>query len=114
MASVNKVIIVGTLGKDPETRHLPDGNAVVNMSVATNSKWKDKNTGEQREETEWHRIVIYGRLAEVAGEVARWRQRVFRTDQWSQKQSPSWLHGGAEMRKQALMMTHSCKGSVSA
>lgn len=71
MASVNKVILVGTLGKDPEIRYLPDGAAVANMSLATNSKWKDKNTGEQREETEWHRVVIYGRLAEVAGEYCK-------------------------------------------
>lgn len=71
MASVNKVILVGTLGKDPETRFMPDGGAVANMSLATNSKWKDKNTGEQREEVEWHRIVIYGRLAEVAGEYCK-------------------------------------------
>lgn len=71
MASVNKVILVGNLGKDPEVRYLPDGGAVVNMSVATTSKWKDKNSGEKKEETEWHRITIYGRLAEVAGEYCK-------------------------------------------
>lgn len=71
MASVNKVILIGNLGKDPEVRYLPDGAAVVNMSVATTSKWKDKNSGEKKEETEWHRITIYGRLAEVAGEYCK-------------------------------------------
>ena len=71
MASVNKVILVGNLGKDPEVRYLPDGGAVVNMSLATSSSWKDKSTGEKKEETEWHRIVIYGRLAEIAGEYCK-------------------------------------------
>lgn len=71
MASVNKVILLGTLGKDPDIRYLPDGGAVANISLATNSQWKDKNTGEKRQETEWHRVVIYGRLAEVAGEYCK-------------------------------------------
>lgn len=71
MASVNKVILVGNLGKDPEVRYLPDGGAVANLTLATSSNWKDKNTGEKREETEWHRIVIYGRLAEIAGEYCK-------------------------------------------
>lgn len=71
MASVNKVILVGNLGKDPEVRYLPDGGAVVNLSLATTSNWRDKNSGEKREETEWHRVVMYGRLAEIAGEYCR-------------------------------------------
>ena len=71
MASVNKVILVGNLGKDPEVRYLPDGGAVVNLSLATTSSWKDKSSGEKREETEWHRVVIYGRLAEIAGEYCK-------------------------------------------
>lgn len=71
MASVNKVILVGTLGKDPEIRYLPDGAAVANLSLATNSQWKDKNTGEKKQETEWHRVVIYGRLAEIAHEYCK-------------------------------------------
>lgn len=71
MASVNKVILVGNLGKDPDVRYLPDGGAVVNLALATSSNWKDKNTGEKREETEWHRVVIYGRLAEIAGEYCK-------------------------------------------
>ena len=68
MASVNKVILVGNLGRDPEVRYSPDGAAVCNVSIATTSNWKDKTTGERREETEWHRVVFYNRLAEIAGE----------------------------------------------
>ena len=65
---VNKAIIVGNLGADPETKSLPSGNAVTNLSVATSETWKDKQTGEKRENTEWHRIVIFGKLAEIAGQ----------------------------------------------
>ncbi len=64
MASVNKVILVGNLGRDPEVRYSPDGAAICNMSIATTSTWKDKASGERREETEWHRVVMYNRLAE--------------------------------------------------
>ena len=67
MASVNKVIIVGNLGADPETRYTPGGDAVTNIRVATTDKWKDKASGEMKEQTEWHRISFWGRLAEVAG-----------------------------------------------
>ena len=66
MASVNKVIIVGNLGRDPEVRHLPSGDAVANISVATTDRWKDKATGEMKEATEWHRIGFFGKLAEIA------------------------------------------------
>ena len=69
MASVNKVIIVGNLGADPETRYLPSGESVTNIRVATTDRWKDKQSGEMKEATEWHRIAFFGRLAEVAGEV---------------------------------------------
>jgi single-strand DNA-binding protein len=68
MPSVNKVIIVGNLGADPETRYLPSGEAVTNIRVATTDKWKDKASGEMMEATEWHRIVFFGRLAEIASE----------------------------------------------
>ena len=68
MASVNKVILVGNLGRDPEVRYSPEGGAICNVSIATTSSWKDKNSGERREETEWHRVVFYNRLAEVVGE----------------------------------------------
>jgi len=68
MPSLNKVQIMGHLGKDPEIRYMPDGKAVVNFSIATTERWKDKNTGEQNEKTEWHRIVFFGKAAEVIGE----------------------------------------------
>lgn len=68
MNGINKVIIVGTLGNDPEVKFMPNGNAVANLSVATNEKWKDKNTQQVQERTEWHRIVIFGKLAEIAGQ----------------------------------------------
>ncbi|MBX4180768.1 single-stranded DNA-binding protein [Sodalis sp. CWE] len=65
---INKVILVGNLGRDPEVRHIPNGNAVANISVATSESWRDKQTGETKEKTEWHRVVIFGKLAEVAKE----------------------------------------------
>lgn len=68
MASVNKVILVGNLGADPEVRYMPSGEAVANVSLATTDKWKDKQSGEMKEATEWHRISFFGRLAEIAGE----------------------------------------------
>ncbi len=68
---VNKVILIGTLGSDPEVRFMPNGNAVANISLATNESWKDKNSGQMQEKTEWHRIVVFGKLAEVAGEYLR-------------------------------------------
>jgi single-strand DNA-binding protein len=68
MRGVNKVTLLGNVGKDPETRYMPNGKAVTNFSIATSERWKDKNTGEQKEATEWHNIVIYDRLAEIAAE----------------------------------------------
>lgn len=65
---INKVILVGNLGQDPEVRYMPNGNAVANFSVATSESWKDKQTGENRDKTEWHRIVVFGKLAEITGE----------------------------------------------
>jgi single-strand DNA-binding protein len=65
---INKVILVGNLGQDPEVRYMPNGNAVANFNVATSETWKDKQTGEQKDRTEWHRVVIFGKLAEVTGE----------------------------------------------
>lgn len=92
MASVNKVILVGNLGRDPETRYSPDGAAMTNISVATTSQWKDKGTGEKREETEWHRVAFFGRLAEIAGEYLRKGSQVYiegrlRTRKWQDKES---------------------------
>ncbi len=91
MASVNKVILVGNLGRDPETRYSPDGSAITNVSVATTSQWKDKNTGEKKEETEWHRVVFYGRLAEIAGQYLKKGRSVYvegrlRTRKWQDKE----------------------------
>lgn len=74
---INKIIIVGNLGQDPEVRYLPNGGAVASMSVATSEVWKDKQTGEQREKTEWHRVVIFGKLAEIAGEYLRKGSQVY-------------------------------------
>ncbi len=68
MSSLNKATIIGHLGRDPETRYLPSGEAVTNFSVATSETWKDKPTGERKEATEWHRISTFGKLAEIAGE----------------------------------------------
>ena len=77
MASVNKVIIVGNLGADPETRYLPSGDAVCNIRVATTDKWKDKASGDMKEQTEWHRISFFGRLAEVAGEYLKKGSQIY-------------------------------------
>lgn len=84
---VNKVIIVGNLGNDPDTRYMPSGSAVTNLSVATNESWKDKQTGEQKDRTEWHRVAMFGRLAEIAAEYLRKGSQVYiegklRTRKW--------------------------------
>jgi single-strand DNA-binding protein len=77
MASVNKVILVGNLGRDPEVRTFPSGDRVANVTIATTDKWKDKQTGEMKEATEWHRVVFNGRLAEIAGEYLRKGSQVY-------------------------------------
>ena len=77
MASVNKVIIVGNLGADPETRYTPGGDAVTNIRIATTDKWKDKASGEMKEQTEWHRVSFWGRQAEVAGEYLKKGSQVY-------------------------------------
>ena len=77
MAGINKVIIVGNLGDNPKIRTMPNGEAVANISVATSESWTDKNTGERREVTEWHRIVLYRRLAEIAGQYLRKGSQVY-------------------------------------
>ena len=92
MASVNKVILVGNLGRDPEVRYSPDGAAICNVSIATTSSWKDKTTGEKRDETEWHRVVFYNRLAEIAGEYLRKGRSVYvegrlKTRKWQDKET---------------------------
>jgi single-strand DNA-binding protein len=87
---VNKVILVGNLGADPETRYLPSGSAVTNIRIATSESWKDKTSGEQQERTEWHNIVFFGRLAEIAAEYLRKGSQVYvegslRTRKWEGK-----------------------------
>uniref|UniRef100_A8GK93 Single-stranded DNA-binding protein n=1 Tax=Serratia proteamaculans (strain 568) TaxID=399741 RepID=A8GK93_SERP5 len=74
---VNKVILVGNLGQDPEVRYMPNGGAVANITLATSESWRDKATGEQKEKTEWHRVVLFGKLAEVAGEYLRKGSQVY-------------------------------------
>ena len=90
MASVNKVILVGNLGADPETRYMPSGDAITNIRIATTDHWKDKASGEMKEATEWHRIAFFGRLATVAGEYLRKGSQVYvegslRTRKWQDK-----------------------------
>jgi len=91
MASVNKVIIVGNLGRDPETRYMPNGEAVTNIAVATTESWKDKNTGEKKELTEWHRITFYRKLAEIAGQYLKKGSQIYvegrlQTRKWQDKE----------------------------
>lgn len=86
--SLNQVQLIGNLGNDPEVRYMPSGGAVANLSIATTEKWKDKATGEPKEQTEWHRVVIFGKLAEIAGEYLRKGSKVFiegglRTRKWT-------------------------------
>ena len=88
MASVNKVIIVGNLGRDPEMRTFPSGDQVANVTIATTDRWRDKNTGENKEATEWHRVVFNGRLAEIVGQYLRKGSQVYvegslRTRKWT-------------------------------
>jgi len=88
---INKVILIGNLGADPETRAMPSGTTVANLRIATSESWRDKQTGEQQERTEWHRVALFGRLAEVAGEYLRKGSQVYiegslRTRKWQDKQ----------------------------
>ena len=91
MASVNKVILIGNLGRDPEVRYTPNGNAVCNIAIATSRNWKDKTSGDKMEETEWHRVVFYDRLAEIAGEYLKKGRSVYvegrlKTRKWQDKE----------------------------
>lgn len=88
---VNKVILVGNLGRDPEVRYSPNGQAVANVTIATSESWKDKNTGEKQERTEWHRIVFWGKLAEIAGEYLKKGSQIYvegrlQTRKWTDKE----------------------------
>lgn len=91
MASVNKVILVGNLGKDPEMRYMPNGDAVANITLATTDTWKDKTTGDKKEATEWHRIVFFRKLAEIAGQYLKKGSQVYvegslKTRKWQDKE----------------------------
>lgn len=91
MASINKVILVGNLGRDPETRYMPNGDALTNVSIATTLKWKSKESGEAVEDTEWHRVVFRGKLAEIAGEYLKKGRSVYvegrlKTRKWTDKE----------------------------
>jgi single-strand DNA-binding protein len=88
---VNKVILIGNLGRDPEIRYTPNGGAVANVTIATSENWKDKNTGEPQERTEWHRVVFFGRLAEIVGEYLKKGSKIFvegrlQTRKWQDQQ----------------------------
>ena len=107
MASVNKVIIVGNLGRDPEMRTFPSGDQVANVTVATTDKWKDKQTGEMKEATEWHRVVFNGRLAEIAGQYLRKGSQVYvegslRTRKWTDQSGAEKY--STEIRADSLQM----------
>jgi single-strand DNA-binding protein len=89
-SGINKVILVGNLGQDPETRNMPSGGAVTNISVAATEQWKDKQTGDQKERTEWHKVAFFGRLAEIAAEYLRKGSQVYvegklRTRKWQDR-----------------------------
>lgn len=91
MSGVNKAIIVGNVGQDPEVRYMPNGSAVAELSVATSEQWKDKTTGEKQERTEWHRVTFFGKLAEIVGEYIKKGSQIYvegsiRTEKWQDKQ----------------------------
>lgn len=114
MASVNKVILVGNLGKDPETRYAPNGDAICNITVATTDSWKDKATGEKKEMTEWHRVAFFGRLAEIAGQYLRKGSQIYvegsiRTRKWTDQASGQERYA-TEIRVDQMQMLGSREG----
>ena len=114
MASVNKVIIVGNLGRDPEMRSFPSGDQVANVTIATTDRWRDKNTGENKEATEWHRVVFNGRLAEIVGQYLRKGSQVYvegslRTRKWTDQSGQERFT--TEIRADTMQMLGSRQGS---
>jgi len=114
MASVNKVIIVGNLGRDPEMRSFPSGDQIANVTIATTDKWKDKQSGEMREATEWHRVVFNGRLAEIVGQYLRKGSQVYvegslRTRKWTDQQTGQERYS-TEIRADTMQMLGSRQG----
>lgn len=108
MASLNKAIIIGNLGRDPEIRSFPSGDQVANVTVATTDRWKDKQTGENKESTEWHRVVFNGRLAEIAGQYLRKGSQVYvegslRTRKWTD-QATGQERYATEIRADSMQM----------
>jgi single-strand DNA-binding protein len=114
MRGINKVILVGNLGKEPEVRYLPSGEAVANITVATSEAWKDKTTGQQKEQTEWHRVVFYGKLAEVVGEYLKKGSKVYvegslHTRKWQDKQTGQDKYS-TEIKASAMQMLDGRQG----
>jgi len=108
MASVNKVVIIGNLGRDPEIRTFPSGDQVANVTIATTDRWRDKNTGENKESTEWHRVVFNGRLAEIAGQYLKKGSQVYvegslRTRKWTD-QATGQERYATEIRADSMQM----------
>ena len=113
---VNKVIIIGNLGQDPEVKYMPNGNAVANATVATSESWKDKNTGEQVDKTEWHRVVFFRRLAEIVGEYLKKGSKVYiegklQTRKWQDKNGAD--HWTTEVIANEMQMLDSRGGGSS-
>lgn len=111
MRGVNKAIIVGNVGKDPETKYLPSGNAVTNVTIATSESYTDKQTGQRVEQTEWHRVVFMGKLAEIAGEYLKKGSKVYvegsiHTRSWDDKQSGQKRYS-TEIKASAMQMLDS-------
>ena len=112
---INKVILIGNLGKDPETKSLPSGSAVANVTVATTEGWKDKQSGEKKEVTEWHRVVFFDRLAEIAGQYLKKGSKVYiegslRTRKWQDKEGKD--HYTTEIRATEMQMLDSKGGGA--
>ena len=114
MASVNKVILIGNLGKDPETRYMPSGDAVCNFSIATTETWKDKTSGDKKEATEWHNIATFGKLAEICGQYLKKGSQVYiegslKTRKWQDKEGHD--RYTTEIRADTMRMLGSRQGS---
>jgi single-strand DNA-binding protein len=113
---VNKVILIGNLGQDPEVKYMPNGNAVANITVATSESWKDKNTGEQVDKTEWHRVVFFRRLAEIVGEYLKKGSKIYiegklQTRKWQDKNGAD--HWTTEVIANEMQMLDSRGGGSS-
>lgn len=114
MASVNKAILIGNLGKDPETRYLPSGDAVCNFSIATTETWKDKTSGEKKDATEWHNIAAFGKLAEICGQYLKKGSQVYiegsiKTRKWQDKEGHD--RYTTEIKADTMKMLGSRQGS---